>query len=141
MATKLHPGPTVGLKNTTPALMNATLTTPSRGTTAWRAAAYPLTPNPNPNLNHGWLQPYVHPGCNPIYGTRLQPCASGLRPFVTRLQLPVPRRVAAKDTGLLSATTWDPPSYGRYSFPHAIWTAEIRFPIRATPGYATNGGG
>ena len=39
MATKLHPGPTVGLSHTTPALMNATLTPASRGTTAWRAAA------------------------------------------------------------------------------------------------------
>ena len=84
MATKLHPGPTVGLRHSTPAL-NATLTTTTRGTTAWRAAA--------------------------------------------------------EDTGLLSATTWDPRSYGRYSFPHATWTAEIRFPIRATPGYATKGGG
>ena len=39
MASKLHPGPTVGLSHTTPALMNATLTPASRGTTAWRAAA------------------------------------------------------------------------------------------------------
>ena len=39
MASKLHPGPTVSLSHTTPALMNATLTPPSRGTTAWRAAA------------------------------------------------------------------------------------------------------
>ena len=39
MATKLHPGPTVGLSHTTPALMSATLTPPSRGTTAWRPAA------------------------------------------------------------------------------------------------------
>lgn len=85
MATKLHPGPTVGLRHTTPALMNATLTPPSQGSTAWRAAA--------------------------------------------------------EDTGLLSATAWEPLSYARYRYPHAIWTAEIRFPIRSTPGYATSGGG
>ena len=43
MTTKLHPGPTVGLRDTTPALMNATLTAPSRGATAWRVTLRPAT--------------------------------------------------------------------------------------------------
>ena len=50
MASKLHPGPTVGLRETTPALRKATLTPPSRGTTAWYAA-YPPNPNPDPDPN------------------------------------------------------------------------------------------
>ena len=163
MASKLHPGPTVGLRDTTPALRNATLTPPSRGTTAWCAAAYPPNPNPNPDPDpdHGLARHREDSGLQP-YGTRLQPYAAGLQPYaaglqplasrlqpyvvrlqpyVVRLQPHAPRRVAAEDTGLLSATAWDPRSYARYSFPHAIWTAEIRFPIRATPGYATRGGG
>ena len=149
MASKLHPGPTVGLRDTTPALRNATLTPRSRGTTAWCAAAYPPNPNPNPDPDpdHGLARHREDSGLQP-YGTRLQPYAAGLQPRASRLQLYVvrlqphaPRRVAAEDTGLLSATAWDPRSYARYSFPHAIWTAEIRFPIRATPGYATRGGG
>ena len=129
----------------------------------------PPTPNPNPNPNpnpdpnpdHGLARHREDSGLQP-YGTRLQPYAAGLQPYaaglqplayrlqpyvvrlqpyVVRLQPRAPRRVAAEDTGLLSATAWDPRSYARYSFPHAIWTAEIRFPIRATPGYATRGGG
>jgi len=42
---------------------------------------------------------------------------------------------------MVSATSWAPGSYECYTFPHSQWSAEIRFPIRQTPGYSTRGGG
>ena len=47
--------------------------------------------------------------------------------------------IAAEDTGMISATAWE--SYEHYTFPYSQWSAEIRFPIRQTPGYWTQGGG
>ena len=47
--------------------------------------------------------------------------------------------ISAADTGMVSATTWE--TYEQYTFPYSQWTAEIRFPIRQTPGYWTKGGG
>ena len=49
--------------------------------------------------------------------------------------------VAAEDTGMVTATAWTPSEYETYTFPHTTWTAEIRMPIRQTPGYGTEGGG
>ena len=49
--------------------------------------------------------------------------------------------VSAEDTGMVSATSWVPASYEQYTFPYTQWSAEIRFPIRQTPGYSTQGGG
>ena len=58
--------------------------------------------------------------------------------------------VAADDTGMLSATAWVGDDYERYRYQTdggwdsgrlGQWSAEIRFPIRQTPGYWTQGGG
>ena len=43
--------------------------------------------------------------------------------------------VTAEDTGMVTATSWVPESYEHYTFPYTQWVAEIRFPIRQTPGY------
>jgi hypothetical protein len=40
---------------------------------------------------------------------------------------------------MVTATAWTPSEYESYTFPHTTWTAEIRFPIRQTPGYGTEG--
>jgi hypothetical protein len=49
--------------------------------------------------------------------------------------------IAAEDTGMISATAWVGEDYERYTFPYSHWSAEIRFPIRQTPNYWTEGGG
>ena len=72
MASKIHPGPTAGLRNTTPALMNATLTPPSRGTTAWRAAAAAAERAVGCN-------PIMAAGCNPCSRTAI-PCLQAATP-------------------------------------------------------------
>jgi hypothetical protein len=41
------------------------------------------------------------------------------------------------DTGMLTATSWDPAAFNNYRFPSSEWSLEIRFPIRQTPGYST----
>ena len=47
----------------------------------------------------------------------------------------------AGNGGMLSATSWDPESFQRYMHPSSTWTAEIRFPIRQTPGYSSHAPG
>ena len=47
----------------------------------------------------------------------------------------------AEDTGMVVATSWEPSAYEHYTFPFTQWSAEIRFPIRQTPGYWTKAGG
>ena len=49
--------------------------------------------------------------------------------------------VAAEDTGMVTATAWVPTDYERPTFPYTQWSAEVRFPIRQTPNYWTQGGG
>jgi hypothetical protein len=44
----------------------------------------------------------------------------------------------AGDTGMLTATSWDPEAFGKYRFPSSEWSVEVRFPIRQTPGYSTS---
>jgi hypothetical protein len=40
------------------------------------------------------------------------------------------------NTGMLSATSWDPEAFDSFVYPSSKWTAEIRFPIRQTAGYS-----
>ena len=47
----------------------------------------------------------------------------------------------ADDTGLVTATTWDPAAFDTYVFPHSQWSLEIRFPLRQTPEYWTKAQG
>jgi len=47
--------------------------------------------------------------------------------------------VPPTDTGMITATAWE--TYEHYTFPYSQWSAEIRFPIRQTKNYWTEGGG
>lgn len=42
--------------------------------------------------------------------------------------------------GLAAATHFPPSQYGRYVSPHAIWSAEIAFPLRSDGAHGTHGG-
>ena len=37
--------------------------------------------------------------------------------------------------GLVAATSYDPSHYGKYVYPHAVWTAEIAFPLHSTSSH------
>jgi hypothetical protein len=42
--------------------------------------------------------------------------------------------------GMTSATHYGKESYGVYTYPSAMWSAEIAFPIHSTPGYSSGVG-
>lgn len=42
--------------------------------------------------------------------------------------------------GMTSATHYSKESYGVYTYPSAMWSAEIAFPIHSTPGYSSGVG-
>ena len=45
------------------------------------------------------------------------------------------------NSGMLTATSWDPAEWRRYMHPFSVWRVELRLPLRSTPGYATEAPG